>query len=141
MIIQYLQAQFGPFPAPLTMKECDNSLKEQQQALHKVIKESVKTRIQELEERIKELENQAEEAEQDDNKNKVKAIWQVLRAEQLKNLYRKIQRLRRSKKGVLHRLEVPINPQDDPKVIAEEPEKWKILDTEEDMLAALKERN
>ena len=72
--IQYLQAQYGPFPAPLTMKECDNYLKEQQQALHKVIKESVKTRIQELEERIKELENQAEDAEQDENKNKVKAI-------------------------------------------------------------------
>ena len=65
----------------------------------------------------------------------------MLRAEQLKNLYHKIQRLRRSKKGVLHRLEVPINPQDDPKAIAEEPEKWKILDSEEDMLEALKERN
>ena len=135
--IQWLNEKYGPFPPPESQQQCKSQLQEQQQELHKLIKDSVITRVQELDEKIKNLEMAAEEAEKD----KANALRKILRAEQLKQLYQKIQRLRRTKQGVLHKLEVPLNEEDNPKAIEGLPDKWKVLDTTEEINTALMKRN
>ena len=108
------------FQIPLTLSECQKWLQCEKQALNKIIKDSVVTREMELREKIQDLQLQADEAAKD----KVQALRQLVRAEQLKQLYCKIQRLRRTKKGSLYKLEVPIDASENPKAIALDSSKW-----------------
>lgn len=121
----------------MNLKQCKDMLTEETIKLRQLIKDSVKTREMELREMIQELEAQAEEAAN----AKAHAIRQILRAEQLKQLYQKLQNLWQSKKGILHKLEIPIDENDNPKEIELQQEKWQVLETEEEIEEALFNRN
>ena len=61
--------------------------------------------------------------------------------DKLKQLYAKLQCLRRSKGGKFHKLEIPWNPNDNTKQIKGDLEKWEVLEDNEEVYIGLKERN
>ena len=131
--IQSLQTQgASDFIIPMMVKECQAKLKEMQKEISDIIKNDFKVRHDELRDLVATL-----EASGDDEKKK-KILARLIKAEELKSVFQKLQavRGRMGSKGLSY-IEVPVDPNADPKLCTE----WKKIDMPDEIVKYLLERN
>ena len=113
---------FGPFEdIPVSYLQARAQLPQLKQLLHTCRKDSIQKRKAEQDERIAKLEFHPHLSEQ----AKAIIIRRIQRAETMRRVFKKLDCTRNNKSGDLLTLKVPINPNDNPKIIANEPHKWK----------------
>lgn len=136
--IEKFDNQYGPFPdKPTTTIEARIHLQKLKTEVKKLGKELVQQRRQEQNDKIMQLEGSS----QIDDKQRAKIIRRIQKAETIKRIFRKIGRLRKVKYGGLVTLRVPKNPQDNPKSVANEPNKWMDIQETSDKINRLIQRN
>jgi exonuclease III len=128
------QEQVKRVVPPSEITECQKELVRARQLVENIVKDHYQHREAEREERIQRL-----EAIADRESNKmVKVLKHIRKAEAIKKMFTKLRGLTKpqEKQGIT-RLEVPVNPNDNPKTCQE----WKILDVPTEILTALQDRN
>ena len=123
-----------PFQLPLTKSTCSTALKAAKKRVTEIVSESYQRRDEERDRKIHQL------ATSDNvlDKNTVKTLRRQKQKEENRNLSRKLKQVRTVKKSQgVTRLEIPVNPQQDPKSCTE----WKQIDIPEEVLKHLVARN
>ena len=136
--IEKFDKQYGPFPdKPTTTIEAQILLQKLKTELKKLSKDLVQQRRQEQNDKIMQLEGSL----QLDDQQRANIIRRIQKAETIKRIFRKIGRLRKVKSGDLVTLRVPKDQQDNPKSIADEPDKWTDIQEPNEKINRLIQRN
>lgn len=133
--IATIQAETGnDFLLPTTIKQCRKDLRTAQAQVRKIARESFDTRIKEMENRILMLEMGANKSD----KAKAKILKHIRKAEELRKMFLKLGNLRNGKaKGTMSRLEVPVDPAENPKTC----KNWRTVDLPEEIVEYILQRN
>ena len=123
-----------PFLLPETVGECNQALRQAKREVSNIIEHSFEVRDEERNKQIKEL-----EADPDShNKKKAKILRNLKKAEEMRQLFQKLQTLRNARKNSgITRIEVPVQPDEDPKKCTD----WQIIDVPTEVLQHLQRRN
>ncbi|KAI2490869.1 hypothetical protein MHU86_23692 [Fragilaria crotonensis] len=124
----------NPVELPTTVKECSTALRTAEAKVREIVAESYQRRDQERRKRIEALEQSQNKAD----KKRAKILRRLKKAEDIKELFRKLKHVRIKKKhqGVT-RIEIPLHPNDDPKSCTE----WTQVEIPTEILRLLQERN
>ena len=126
---------------PHSIEDCSTALKRAKMKVTEIIERSYATRESERDEQIARLEAEIEATKGKPNKAtraKLIILRNLKKAEAIKKLFQKLQTLRQTRqRGGITRLEVPLNPQDDPKTCIH----WKVIDIPTDILTQLQKQN
>jgi hypothetical protein len=119
---------------PTTIQQCSFQLKEYKRTAATIATDSVVRRDQERQELIRQLEKSSTSS----NKKSAKRLRRLKKAEDIKQLFRKLKRVRntQARKGVV-RLEIPLHPDVDPKSCTE----WTTVEVPQEIVRRLQERN
>jgi exonuclease III len=122
------------FLLPATTHECNIMLRLAKREVAHIIATSFEVRDDERAKQIEELEADPDPM----NKKKAKILRNLKKAEEMKQLFQKLQLLRnvRQSSGIT-RIEVPVDPDQDPKTCND----WKTIDVPTDILQHLQTRN
>lgn len=133
-----LQASTGAdYLIPDTVSECNTLLRTAQQELKQAVTENRQRRDQEARARAIELDLSIHPS----SKKQAAIQKKLLSAEKRKTMFAKLHHLLDSQKSGLSVLEIPTNPTDNPKSIANIPAKWTTLTVPAEIESALQERN
>lgn len=126
---------------PDSIEECSTALKRAKKHVTEIVERSFATRESERDNHIAQLEAEIEAGRgkpQQDTKAKLTILRNLRKAEAIKKLFQKLQTLRQTRqRGGITRLEVPLNPQDNPKTCTH----WKVIDVPTEILTQLQQRN
>ena len=124
--INSLQVEHGAeFLIPDTIFECNKELRLAQNQVQQIARNSVLTRIQELENKMTDLYLSSTTSD----KKKLEIIKHIKKAEEIKRMFRKLGYLRREQaQTAINMLEVPTDPSANPKEIdKDDPTKWRTV--------------
>ena len=139
-IIQNELATIGEsFQIPSSAGACSTALKRAKQHVSEIIRRSFSTRESERDKQIAVLESEiASTKPSKEKKQKLIILRNLKKAEAIKILFHKLQILRKTRqRSGITRLEIPTNPDDDPKTCNH----WKVIDIPTDILNSLQNRN
>jgi len=127
---------------PESAAECSKALKQAKAHVREIIERSYTTRESEREQQIahleSELQNLRSTGDTKSKKKKLTILRNLKKAEAMKRLFQKLQRLRQTHvRGGITRLEVPNDPNADPKTCTQ----WKVIDIPTEILSQLQQRN
>jgi endonuclease/exonuclease/phosphatase family metal-dependent hydrolase len=124
---------------PDTVEGCSTALRRAKSKVHEIINRCYATRESERDKQIEQLELEIASTKANKaTKAKLIILRNLKKAEAIKKMFQKLQNLRRTRqRGGITRLEVPVNPNDDPKTCIH----WKVIDIPTDILAQLIRRN
>ena len=119
---------------PKTVPECQTLLRAAQKKVRIIVRDAVRHRREELERRAQEHAT----SNNCDGKNKAKIIRNIRKREELKEMFKKLRRMRGTDRHTgITTVKVPTDPKVDPKQCTE----WKEVDTPEEVETAIRERN
>jgi hypothetical protein len=136
--IDIIQREMEKYPdevetrIPETPEECSTALKQAKNRVREIINRSFVTRESERDQQIAKLESEISMSKPTKvMKEKLTILRNLKKAEAIKKLFQKIQNLRSTRqRGGITRLEVPDNPDDDPKTCVH----WKVIDVPTEIL-------
>ena len=130
--IQQIQSSGSmDFLIPDTLAECKTDLRNAQQEVREIVRESERHRQEEMEDRITRTVAR-------NGKQRAIILRNIRKAEEMKQMFKKIRFLRKDKsQGGLNRIEVPVDDTDDPKKC----ENWRAVDMPDEILDLLRKRN
>lgn len=134
IISKEMKSLTTPFTMPHSLTECNTALRIAKKEVADIIEHSFEVREKERDQQIKAL----EEDYDPDNKKKAKILRNLKKAEEMRQLFQKLQILRnvRTNRGIT-RIEIPADPKEDPKTCTE----WQTIDVPTDILQHLQNRN
>lgn len=123
-----------PFELPPSKVTCSRALRAAETRVKEIVADSYQQRDQERRKKIEDLEASQHNAD----KTKAKILRRLKKAEDLKELFRKLKHVRgqKTRQGVT-RIEIPLHPLDDPKTCTE----WTQVEVPTEILRLLQERN
>ena len=119
---------------PQTLVDCNSALREAKREVQRIIDNSFELRDRERDRQIADLEADPDR----DNKKKARILRNLKKAEDMKQMFQKLQILRqiRANNGIT-RIEIPIDLREDPKKCTE----WQVIDVPTQILHHLQSRN
>jgi hypothetical protein len=142
LILQQAQEEYPEFAdnnIPDTVDGCSTELRRAKSKVREIVNRSYATRESERDKQIEQLESEIASSKPNKaTKAKLIILRNLKKAEAIKKLFQKLQNLRQTRqRGGITRLEVPVNPNDDPKTCT----RWKVIDVPTDILLQLIRRN
>ena len=125
---------------PETAAECSMELRQAKALVREIVNRSFATRESERDKQIEKLESEiaTSKLNKATKTKKLTILRNLKKAEAIKKLFQKLQNVRRTRqRGGITRLEVPVNPDDDPKTCLH----WKVIDVPTEILHHLIHRN
>jgi len=134
-IVQHeLSTLTSAFLLPTTLQECNIAIRKAKRDVSDIIAQSFEVRDNERAKQIEELESDHDP----DNKRKAKILRNLKKAEEMKQLFQKLQVLRAVRKNSgITRIEVPTQPESDPKKCTD----WQVIEVPTEILHHLQNRN
>jgi hypothetical protein len=121
------------FSIPPTIAACQTALRKAQQECRAIAAESMKHRHDEIHQKIA----QAKAAGTTAAKKQARILRHIIKAEEIKMMYKKIRRLRAKATSGITCIEVPCDPSENPKQC----QHWRTVDTPDEVVQVLLNRN
>ena len=122
-----------PFTTPTTIHECSIQLRAAKQRVNEIVKNSFPQRDKERREQIKVL---SESSQKSDQAHGI-TLRKLQKAEDIKQLFRKLKALQVDERQGVTRIEIPLHPGTDPKACTQ----WRQIDVPTEVLHQLQTRN